>query len=285
MSRSTAIIDEALLRASTPSIRVEPARSAPPPSAPLAVARAFVQSVFTTPAGLLLRHHRDNLYLWNGPYYAEIDKRDIRSAAYRWLEHAEYLNGEGMRVSWSPTRRKIDDVFDATRAVALVDSRLEAPTWLETHDPDRRNARATTAMANGLLHVPTRTMHPHTPEFFCVHGLPFAFDPNPPPPQRWLALLNQLWPEDTNSIDVLQEVFGYLLAGATGLQKIFLLVGPPRSGKGTIGRVLTGLLGPHNVAAPTLSGLATNFGLAPLVGKPLAIIEPPRVCRRAINVS
>ena len=90
MSLATAILDGALSRASTPSIPVEPARTAPPPSAPLAVARAFVQSVFTTPTGLLLRHHRDNLYLWNGSYYAEIDKRDIRSAAYLWLEHAEY---------------------------------------------------------------------------------------------------------------------------------------------------------------------------------------------------
>ena len=161
-------------------------------------------------------------------------------------------------------------MLDATRAVTLVDSRLETPAWLETHDPDRWNARVTTAMANGLLHVPTRTMRPHTPGFFCLHGLSFAFDPNPPAPRQWLAFLNQLWPEDATSIDVLQEVFGYLLAGGTALQKIFLLVGPPRSGKGTIGRILTGLLGSHNVAAPTLSGLATNFGLSPLVGKPLA---------------
>ena len=34
---------------------------------------------------------------------------------------------------------------------------------------------------------------------------------------------------------------------------MFLLVGPKRSGKGTIARVLTGLLGAHNTAAPTLA--------------------------------
>ena len=33
---------------------------------------------------------------------------------------------------------------------------------------------------------------------------------------------------------------------------MFLLVGPKRGGKVTIGRVLTGLLGAHHVAAPTL---------------------------------
>lgn len=40
----------------------------------------------------------------------------------------------------------------------------------------------------------------------------------------------------------LQEMFGYLLSGDTSAQKMFMLVGPKRGGKGTIGRVL------HSVA-------------------------------------
>jgi putative DNA primase/helicase len=55
------------------------------------------------------------------------------------------------------------------------------------------------------------------------------------------------------------------LSGDTSLQKLLMVVGPKRSGKGTIGRVLTGLLGVHNTAAPTLASLTTNFGLAPLI--------------------
>jgi putative DNA primase/helicase len=58
---------------------------------------------------------------------------------------------------------------------------------------------------------------------------------------------------------------------------MFLLVGPKRSGKGTIGRVLTGLLGRHNVAAPTLSGMTADFGLAPLIDKPLALASDARL--------
>lgn len=60
-----------------------------------------------------------------------------------------------------------------------------------------------------------------------------------------------------------------------------MLVGPKRSGKGTIGRVLTGLLGKHNVAAPTLAGMATNFGLSPLIDRPLALISDARLSSRA----
>ena len=86
--------------------------------------------------------------------------------------------------------------------------------------------------------------------------------------------------DDLSSADALQEAVGYLLGGDTSQQKMFLLVGPKRAGKGTIGRVLTGLLGAHNVAAPTLASLSTNFGLSPLIGKPLALISDARLSGR-----
>jgi putative DNA primase/helicase len=62
---------------------------------------------------------------------------------------------------------------------------------------------------------------------------------------------------------------------------MFLIVGPKRSGKGTIARVLTGVIGLDNSIAPTLAGLGANFGLAPLVGKRVAIISDARLGGRA----
>jgi putative DNA primase/helicase len=78
----------------------------------------------------------------------------------------------------------------------------------------------------------------------------------------------------------LQEWAGYLLTADTRQQKILLLVGPKRSGKGTIARVFRGLLGADNVAGPTLSSLGTNFGLWPLLGKSAAIISDARLSGR-----
>ncbi len=58
--------------------------------------------------------------------------------------------------------------------------------------------------------------------------------------------------------------------------------GVPRPlGQVTVGRVFTQLLGAANVCAPTLSSLSTNFGLAPLIGKQLAIISDARLGSRA----
>jgi putative DNA primase/helicase len=119
--------------------------------------------------------------------------------------------------------------------------------------------------------------HKHTPLFFTFNALPFDYDPDVPEPQQWHSFLKSIWKKDEEAIQTLQEIFGYCLTPDTQQQKIFMLVGPKRSGKGTIGRILTALLGDDNVVAPTLAGIATNFGLAPLIGKPLAIISDARL--------
>ena len=79
---------------------------------------------------------------------------------------------------------------------------------------------------------------------------------------------------------MLQEWFGYCLTADTRQQKILMLIGPKRSGKGTIARVLRQVLGEENCCAPTLAGLGTNFGLWSLIGKRLGIIGDARLSGR-----
>ena len=250
-------------------------RLVPPPSSPMAVARDFAEARYIDNDGLLLlRDHRGAFYAWNQLCWTEIDRRDVRRDAYQWLEHATYIHPKAGEVPFNPTRRKIDDVVDALRAIVMLDSSAAAPCWTDgTTSPP---ANEVISMENGLLHVPARTLHPHTPHYFCHHALPFPFSAESAPPVLWLEFLHQLW-DDESSISTLQEAMGYILGGDTRHQKIFLFVGPKRGGKGTIGRVLTGLLGSHNVAAPTLAGLSTNFGLSPLIGKPLGLVSDARL--------
>jgi putative DNA primase/helicase len=66
----------------------------------------------------------------------------------------------------------------------------------------------------------------------------------------------------------------------TSQQKILLLLGPKRSGKGTIARVLRAMIGMANTVSPTLGSLSLNFGLQPLLHKTLAIISDARLSRR-----
>ncbi len=173
----------------------------------------------------------------------------------------------------------VTDVLDGLRAASHLDSSIAAPAWLE-QVPDLP-AEEIVACANGLLHLPTLTLLPHTPSFFTYNALDFAFERATPEPRQWLTFMRQLWPDDPQAIDTLQEIFGYCLTGDTRQQKAFLVIGPKRSGKGTIARVLAQLVGTGNAVAPTLAGLETNFGLAPLIGKRVAIVSDARLGSRA----
>jgi putative DNA primase/helicase len=252
----------------------------PSPSNPMAVARRFVEALYMVPPGrLLLRTHRGDFFSWQGTYYGEITRADVHARAYAFVEHAVYLHPDKGPQPFAPTQRKMADLLDALRAITHVESGPDAPLWID-HRTDP-SVTDTIAMTNGLLDVRTRILHPHEPLFFNHHALPFAFDPKATIAAAWQRFLHDLWPDDDQAITSLQEVIGYLLTADTRQQKAFLVVGPKRGGKGTIGRVITGLLGPHNVAAPTLASLATNFGLQPLIGKPLALISDARLSTRA----
>jgi putative DNA primase/helicase len=173
----------------------------------------------------------------------------------------------------------VGNVLDALGAAAQLDGAIAAPAWLD-RVPDLP-ADEIISCANGLLHLPTFALLSHTSGFFTHNAADFAFDPNAPEPRQWLQFLAELWPHDQAAIYTLQEIFGYCLTADTSQQKIFLMVGPKRSGKGTIGRVLTSIIGLDNSVAPTLAGLGMNFGLAPLIGKRVAIISDARLGGRS----
>jgi len=163
---------------------------------------------------------------------------------------------------------KIDYLTDAT----------DAPVWMSAFS--RPEASELVACRNGLLHLPTGVMHEHSAELFSLNAVEYDHAPNAPAPRAWTAFLAELFDGDDECIGTLQEMFGYFLLPDTSQQKIALIVGPKRSGKGTIGRVLTGMLGKANVAGPTLGSLGTNFGLWPLLHKPLAIVSDARLSGR-----
>jgi putative DNA primase/helicase len=113
---------------------------------------------------------------------------------------------------------------------------------------------------------------PPTPKLFSTFVLDYEILTKAEPPKRWLNFLGGLWQDRPDCIQTLQEFMGYLLTPDTSQQKMLLITGPTRSGKGTIARVMTSLVGERNVAGPTASSLKTNFGLQELVGKLLAIL-------------
>jgi putative DNA primase/helicase len=283
------ILESGLLDAPTGTGENSPARRVvAAPTDPMAVARQFVAEEYTGLGGaLLLRHHRNTFHRYLGDHWPADDEERVKSELWQWLEHAAYekvLKDKTVPAAWEPNRHKIANVLEALKAIGHVAQDVQPPVWLNGSKVTAIEPGEFVPLANGILEFRTRVLIPHRPDFFELHVLPFGYDPDAPPPTRWFKFLDDLWRNDEESKQALQEWFGYSLANATDLQKMFLLVGPKRSGKGTIGRVLRGLLGHHNVAGPTLSGLSGNFGLQALIGKPLAVISDARLGARSDNL-
>jgi len=249
------------------------------PRDPIRSARELVAAHFMDNEGRRILHrHRGSFWKFQGNCYRFADEEAMRAVTWNFLEAAESMGKNGP-VSFRPTRARVSDVLDAAASVCNLDSVLEPPIWLDgTSD---FFAAELFPVANGLLHLPTGNLISATPFYFGLAATDVKFDPNVLEPRHWMKFLNELFEGDDEAIATLKEWFGYVLSPDTAQQKILLIVGPTRSGKGTIARVCTGLVGRDNVAAPTLAALQTNFGLAPLIGKPLAIISDARLGGRS----
>jgi putative DNA primase/helicase len=248
------------------------------PKHPIHTARELVARRFITDGKRILHRHRGSFWSWTGSYYSLDDDEVIASIIWEFLEVARQLVKVGQLAPFKPNRARVGDVAAALAAVCQLDSSIEPPSWLVPGSIPP--AKEFLACGNGLLHLPTGTLHPPSSSYFNLSASEVIFDPAAPQPVQWLAFLKQLFEADQQQIDLLQDYFGYVISPDTSQQKILLMIGPKRSGKGTIGRILSRLLGRDSVTGPTMSSLAEMFGLEPLITKPLAIVSDARVGAR-----
>lgn len=246
---------------------------------PLTSARRMVAERFTSVDGVsLLRHWNGDSYIWSGGAYRRLAKEDVDAKVQNYLEGARHYINTKKNEAYKPTPAKVANVRGTLEAAFHLDSQHAMPCWLD--GASGADPRDLLVVANGMLHMPTRALQAHDPRLFTTTALPFAYAPDADPPRAWLAFLRSVWGDDHESIELLQEFFGYSLSPDCSRQKILLVVGPKRSGKGTIARVLRAVIGEANCAGPTLASLANNFGLQPLIGKRVAIISDARLGNR-----
>lgn len=193
-----------------------------------------------------------------------------------------------------PVARKVkgtvfNDAMRALRSCVSVPHTLNQPCWL-TSDGDEPKPRDVIPTRGGLVDLSSLSIeddesidlnkikvYEPSPAFFSPTVLNYPFDPAAPRPDRWLTFLNEIFPDDPGAQRELQKWFGYLISLDTTHQKMLYLIGRPRSGKGTILRVLTELVGPENVTSPALVDLSEPFGLSESLGKSLMTISDARI--------
>lgn len=93
----------------------------------------------------------------------------------------------------------------------------------------------------------------------------------------WLDFIAQMSMGSEMWIEALQRLIGYLMTLDTSLDVIGWIQGQPGSGKGTLTEAIEAVVGEENVARTDLDRLARPFGVAPLVGKNVAVISEMHV--------
>jgi putative DNA primase/helicase len=261
-----------------------------------------------------LRYWQDCWWTYCGTHWKLIAGVDLRGRVWHWLDGFWSVGRDGP-IELEPTRRMVEDVVEALATYVLVDAQT-MPVWLEPDYGADGAPRWTTerrlgsgsglpepgmliASRGGLLDVQEwiagRVVeHPHTPRLFSRACLPYAL---PADKMRaavadgtehelvaaqagvWLKFLGEAFEDDEQSIKALQQWFGYNLIPDTSLEKILMVQGLKRSGKGTVITGLVAMQGKDAIVMTSMSKLTGRFGLASFPGKLSAIMGDAHIGR------
>lgn len=216
--------------------------------------------------------------------YREIPDRVIKAALQRYMSSGvDAASGK----PFTPSKRDLDEAFEmligesVTAAGDTLGDEIEdtvSPRWLVPTEglPD---PKMLIASPQCILNLMTGEQMAPTPNFFTRNAVSYDLTDWVSTPAAWLTFLESIWPDakgGKQNKEALQEVMGHLLTQDTKHQKVFMLVGAPRAGKGTIVRVLTALIGKRNVHSQSVSKLGKDFGIAALIGKQLMSVPDLR---------
>lgn len=243
----------------------------PRSTGPMNWAKSYLADEHTRNGMPTLQWWRDEFWTWEGRRYISISESELEARVLGWMD----------KRGFEAKPRQSAEVVKCLRSICRVDSSVEWPTFLDSSqaaDPKR-----IIAFNNGLLDTANLgtelAMTVHSPVWFSPSVLPYDFDESATCP-NWLNFLASSL-GDKELIELLCRWFGYLLTWDTSQQKLLLLVGPPRAGKGVICRTIHRVVGEDACTSPVLSSLASDFGLWPLLDKQVAVLADAHLGRRA----
>ncbi len=191
-----------------------------------------------------------------------------------------FLNDAGVAVPYNTTRSKVTDITDALQGLCNIDD--EAPCWLE--DRGLPDIHLLIAFRNGILDLNEYMqgrikMYNPTPALFSYNILPYDFNEGSYS-QIWEDFVDDIFNKDDDKFELLAQWFGYNCVPDMSYEKLMLLTGRPRSGKGTVLNTMIHMLGKSQCVGTSFQNLTSEFGYQPLVGKLAAIMGDAKVTKR-----
>ena len=126
---------------------------------------------------------------------------------------------------------------------------------------------------NGVLDLKSLAFTQHSPIFNFTTALPFDWEPKAEEPTFFTTWLLESLNGKQDQVELIRAFINAVITGRADLQRFLEVIGPGGSGKGTLVRVISALIGKEAVHATTLKQLEENrFESAKLYGKKLIII-------------
>ena len=221
-----------------------------------------------------IRWHNGRMLLWSdGRYVAQGKQADSAFVTNAMAERYTFIG-----------QNHASNVVNHMRALTILPADTKQPSWLGSNPWRVADCFAT---RDSIIHLPSFVDGNHnyridaTPAYFSTVATGYSWRDDNPGCPAWLEFLSQLWPHDEQSIETLQMWLGYCLTADVSQHKALFMIGPKRSGKGTICSVAEHLIGEGNTSSPTVGALAKDFGLESSLGKSLAIVGDARLSKRA----
>lgn len=248
------------------------------PKRPYDIAKQFIGEYHSFEGHRTIAYHNREYYLSGNGIYEVVETDAIRQKIYQFLDTKTVFVPKVGEVPIDLNPRMINNVEDGLRALSLVPRhKVSPPCWLDGVGP---KANELMVVDNGILHVPSGELLPHTPRLFALAKISIPYDPNAPLPVVWLGFLESVFKNTSDVIPVLQEMMGYMLVADTSQHKAFMLIGPPRCGRSTIARILEKLVGKDYFAGIKLNTLSEQFGMQSLIPKLVAVVTDARMSAR-----
>lgn len=195
--------------------------------------------------------------------YIYTTKDDIKSEMWIYEEGIYVPQGKSFVKEFS---RKILDKAYTTQLSNAIISKIEADTFIEHDKFFNTNIVDEIPLLNGILNIRTREISNHTPNKIFFNKLPIKYDETKDCPNiknHFKSILR-----DKESVDVMMEIFGYLLLKEYKIEKAFMFVGFGRNGKSKTIELMKRFIGAENCSSLPLRSLTEeSFSLSELFGR------------------
>jgi len=206
-------------------------------------------------------YDKEDWYLWAKTKYEAVNEHEILSKLSAFMRGAMFqAAGDSPPVVIKPNRASLANVAQQVSFFAGAKGHLNGGV----------------PFTNGILFE--GDLIPHNPDVFYTYSLSFDYDATATCP-TWERCVNEWLDGDVERMELLRQWLFYLISGREDLQKIWVLSGVKRGGKGTILKMINELLGEGNYSAPSFSSFASQFGLQASLGKRAMIIPDAHLPR------